>query len=948
VSLLILPPSSFILYNRRMALPAALRLSVFGSFQLERDARPLRLPTRKAESLLAYLALHPQPHAREKLAALLWGDFPDEQARASLRNALTTLRRLVGDELILADRATAQLNPEAGLWVDALAFRAQAEAFASTALPDPGAVDVDLYRGDLLAEHYDEWVLPERGAYRALYLATLTRLANLHRARGEYARAIEAAQHILVIEPADEAAHLSVMQSYSALGEFDLALRQYETCRRVLRDELGVEPSPPTTALLQHIRRAANARVAAAPLHNLPAPLTSFIGREREVEALTAALRGASRLITLTGPGGAGKTRLALRAAGELASEGAFADGVWWAELASAAEAALVPLMAAKALGLREQPGQSITDSLITYLHPKHLLLLLDNCEHLIVACAAFAERLLRACPQLTIIATSREALGLTGERAWPVPSLEPSSEAVRLFAERAAAVKFGFAVNDSNAPVIAQICQRLDGMPLAIELAAARIKALSPEQIAARLDDRFNLLTTGSRAALPRQQTLRAAMDWSHDLLDDAERVLFRRLAVFVGGFTLEAASEVIGDQLLGITNNQLPFLDLLTRLFDKSLLLVENARYRMLETVREYAADKLWLSGEEHALRRGHLRWCAQLAEDAEPRLISAEQAAWQERLERDHANLRAALRWAVQGDEAEVLCGLRLAGALWRFWDQRGYLGESRQQLEKLLALPAAQARTEARAKALLHAGILAHYQMERAAADTFLGESLSLWRELGTETRRYEALTRYHLGFAAHRVGDLAAARTHYEAGLALWRALGDEWGLSETLSNLGMLVRREGDYVRAHAYHSESLSLKRRIGDPRGVAYALWGLGQVALAQRSHAEARACFHESLSIAFGLNDLWTLPYDLEGLALLAMAEAQPERAAKLFGAVAAVRERTGSPTAPVWNVEHERAMAAAREQIGAIRFAAARAEGAALSLAEAVALALEAER
>jgi predicted ATPase len=932
-----------------MALPAALRLSVFGSFQLECDSELLRLPTRKVESLLAYLALHPDPHPREKLAALLWGDFTDEQARASLRNALTALRKSLGSDFIRADRETVQLNPKAGLWVDAVTFRAQAEAFASTALPDLGAVEVALYRGDLLADFFDEWIGPEREAYRALYLDTLTRLANLHRARGEYAQALEAARRVLLIEPADEAAHRSVMQSQHALGEYEAALRQYETCRRALREELGVEPSAPTTALAQQIRRAANAHVATeASLNNLPAPLTSFIGREREVEALTAALRGASRLITLTGPGGAGKTRLALRAAGELASEGAFADGVWWAELASASEAALVPLMVARALGLREQPGQSITDSLITYLHPKHSLLLLDNCEHLVVACAALVERLLAVCPRLKILATSREPLGLTGERAWPVPSLETSSEAVRLFAERAAAVKFGFAVNDSNAPVIAQICQRLDGMPLAIELAAARIKALSPEQIAARLDDRFTLLTTGSRAALPRQQTLRAAMDWSHDLLDEAERVLFRRLAVFVGGFTLEAASEVIGDQLLGITNNQLPFLDLLTRLLDKSLLLVENARYRMLETVREYAADKLWLSGEEHALRRGHLRWCAQLAEDAEPQLIGAEQGEWQERLERDHANLRAALRWAVQGDEAEVLCGLRLAGALWRFWDQRGYLGESRQQLEKLLALPAAQARTEARAKALLHAGILAHYQMERAAADTFLNESLSLWRELGQGQQRYAALTLYHLGFAAHRVGDLAAARTHYEAGLALWRALGDEWGLSETLSNLGMLVRREGDYVRAHAYHSESLSLKRRIGDPRGVAYALWGLGQVALAQRSHAEARARFHESLSIASGLNDLWTLPYDLEGLALLAMAEAQPERAAKLFGAVAAVRERTGSPTAPVWSAEHEQAMAAAREQIGATRFAAARAEGAALSLGEAVALALEAER
>jgi non-specific serine/threonine protein kinase len=940
-----------------------LRLYLFGSFHIENEAEPAHLPTRKAELLLAYLALHPEPHPREKLAALLWGDSPDEQARASLRNALTTLRKSLGDDLILADREAVQLNPEAGLWVDALTLKAQADAFASTAMPDSDAVDVELYGGDLLADFYDEWVLAEREQYRRLYLDTLARLARLHRSRGDYQRAIEAAKRLLAAEPTSESAHQSLMQSHHALGDYDSALRQYEACQRVLRDELGVEPSAETRTLYAQIKQAAATHSSPeVQLNNLPVPLTSFIGRDREIQELSAWLGGdraglaVARLYTLTGPGGAGKTRLALRVAGELAKAQAFADGVWWTELAAASEAAFVPQAVAKVFGLRESSGQPITDSLIAFLRPKHLLLILDNCEHLIVACAQLAGQLLPACPRLKILATSREALGIGGEQVWPVPSLDMHSEAVRLFVERAAAVKFGFTLTESNAQAIAQICQRLDGMPLAIELAAARVKALSPEQVAERLDDRFDLLTTGSRAALPRQQTLRAAMDWSHDLLDEEEQTLFRRLAVFAGGFTLEAVEVVMRDWRIGEFSNS-PILrprsglasnlDGLARLIDKSLLLAEDSRYRMLETIREYAADKLWLSGEEPEMRRRHLQWCVGLVESAEPKLISAEQAEWQERLERDHANIRAALRWAAEGDEAEVLLGLRLAGALWRFWDQRGYLGESRKQLEKLLALPAAQRRTEARAKTLLHAGILAHYQMDRAAAETLLTESLSLWRELGEGTKRSQALTLYHLGFAAHRLGDLIIARAHYEASLALWRDLNDEWGLSETLSNLGMLVRREGDFERAHAYHSESLSLKRKIGDPRGIAYALWGLGQVALAQGNHAEARACFGESLSIAHRMNDLWTTPYDFEAFALLAAAEAQPERAAKLFGAAGTVRERTGSPTATVWDSEYEQAMARGREQIGEAAFEAARAEGAALSLSEAVALALKGE-
>ncbi|HEX9076869.1 MAG TPA: BTAD domain-containing putative transcriptional regulator, partial [Anaerolineae bacterium] len=602
-------------------------LGVFllGAFRVERDSHPLHLTHRKVELLFAYLILHPQEHSREKLAALFWGDSSDIHARHSFRTALTAIRKAFGDKILLADRTTVQINPAYPIWVDAVEFERTVEGAPSaesapSAQGDPSALD--LYQGDLLADFYDDWILPEREHYRDLYLTALLRLVQEMRALSEYERAIAYAQRVLASEPTNERAHQHLIFCYVALGNRTAALKQYAECVRILRDDLAVEPTRETTALAEWIERAPAAHPPSeARLTNLPIPLTSFIGRKREM-AEGKRLIASQRLVTLTGAGGSGKTRLAIQIATDLVD--AFRDGVWWVELAALTEGALVPQAVAQALGVREVPNQPLSETLVHFLHARQLLLVLDNCEHLVNACAELAIELLSVCPDLKVLATSREALGLTGEVAWPVPTLalpDPKQvslqdllmqfEGIRLFVERAVVVKPDFVVTPQNARAVVEVCRRLDGIPLAIELAAARIKILTVEHIAARLDDRFNLLTTGSRTALPRQKTLRATIDWSYDLLIPETQKLFRRLSVFAGGFTLDAAEAVCTDESL----ERSTVLKELSRLVDRSLVLVEQQdrteRYRMLETIRDYAYGKLVELSEADEIRKKHGRF-------------------------------------------------------------------------------------------------------------------------------------------------------------------------------------------------------------------------------------------------------------------------------------------------------------------------------------------------
>jgi predicted ATPase/class 3 adenylate cyclase len=744
--------------------------------------------------------------------------------------------------------------------------------------------------------------------------------------------------------------------------------------------------------------------------NNLPLQLTSFIGRKKEIRQIKKLLEQ-YRLVTLTGSGGIGKTRLSIQVASELLNN--YPDGAWLVELAPVTDPTLVPQAIVTTLGLIDQAGRPPLTVLTDFLQDKQALLILDNCEHLIQACAQLAEALLHACPDLHALTSSREALGISGEMLYHVPSLItpeplniafdilPQYEAVQLFVERARAAMHDFSLAQENALAIAQVCHHLDGIPLALELAAARVKVLRVEEIAMRLDDRFHLLTGGSRTAMPRHQTLRAMIDWSHELLSESERLLLRRLSVFAGGWSLEAAESICRDE--GIEKNEI--LDLLTQLLNKSLILAERkqgqkTRYRMLETIRQYARDRLAESGEAERTSEHHLAYFLQLAERAEPELRGAKSIIWLERLEAEHANLRAALERSLENVSC-VEAGLRLAGALGWFWHLRSYYSEGREWLARALAAEAAapglteRPSLAARAKALHWAGWLAYIQGDPESATTLSEASLALARE---------ADDRQSMGYALSTLGVLACDQRSYKraeqlmeaslvlfreldhkpgllhiaAGLAdipmaqkdderavalcrqllaLARELGDQDGTAFALFSLGRLALRQGDYDDAGALLSESLTLFREVGNKAISAWSLTGLGLVALHRGQYKQAMAQLRESLIQAsdMGVKNAASIVDCLHGLARVAAAEGSQEgtlrekklaRAVRLFRAAEALFEAISARSfVTVDRAEVDRQVTAIRAQLDEATFAAAWEEGWAMTIEQAVAYALE---
>jgi len=641
---------------------------------------------------------------------------------------------------------------------------------------------------------------------------------------------------------------------------------------------------------------------------NLPAQLTSFVGRERELAEVDRLL-AAQRLVTLTGPGGVGKTRLALLAAA--AALDAFPGGVWFVGLAPVADPALVPAAVAQALGVRETPGRPLVETLTDALRAKRLLLVLDNCEHLLPAAAPVVAELLAAGPGLKALATSRAPLRVAGEHEHPVPPLglpplpdplHPPSpaalsrhEAVALFVERAAAVRPDFALTAASTPAVAAICRRLDGLPLALELAAARVKLLPPQALLARLDRRLAVLTGAPRDAPARQQTLRATLDWSYALLGPSERTLLARLAVFAGGFSLEAAEAVgAGAAEAAAEGGAAPPLDVLDglgSLVDHSLLRQEAPPdgapcFRMLETVREYARERLEQSGEAAAVRRRHAAYFLALAERAAPGLSGPAQGAWLERLEGEHDDLRAALAWAA-ADEQSGAAGLRLAGALGRFWEARGHFSEGLHWLEQALEASAG-APSGARAAALYAAGVLAGRARQAddpgGAARTRFEQGLALFREAGDQ--RGVAACLDQLGTLARERGDHGLGRALCEQSLALRRAIGDRWGIATSLIHLAGVLREQGDYGRARELLQESLALRRAIGDRWGIATSLIHLGWLALDEGDDATAGGLLEEGLARSRELGNTGGVATSLNRLAALAEKQGDYARAAALY--------------------------------------------------------------
>ena len=641
--------------------------------------------------------------------------------------------------------------------------------------------------------------------------------------------------------------------------------------------------------------------------NNLPQQLTRFIGREQALADLDSLL-AKTRFLTLTGSGGCGKTRLSLQVAADALER--FSDGAWLVELAPISDPALVPQTVATILGLKEEAGKPISQTLMDHLADKQLLLILDNCEHLLDACAKLVDLLLRHCPQLTILASSREGLGIDGEQAYRVPSLSlpdpkqaltPTTiapfEAVQLFVDRARLARPDFHVTDQSAAALASICQRLDGIPLAIELSAARIRSLSVDEINRRLDQRFRLLTGGSRTAMPRQQTLRSLIDWSYDLLLEPEKQLLQQLSVFVSGATLDAVEHVCAAGDSG------GILDLVNSLCDKSLLLAEPAsgqtRYQLLETVRQYARERLLVeSADSGAVRGRHLDFFVALAEEAEAELLGADQAMWLERLEVEYDNLRAAIEWALAGPNVQGC--LRLCGALQRFWIAHGRLSEGREWCERALQASVASGETPERAKTLSGAGLLAYQQIDYPTAIARLGESLEIRRRLGD--RKGVAISLNNLGMVALNQGDLASARALHNESLALARELGNRNGMARSLGNLSMVASEQNDFATARALLEQSLTILRELKDRDGIAISLHLLGDIACKEADVLSARGYFAESLMILRDLGHKVRIVFSLRELAVVTAALGDPLRAARIWSAAERLRDEIGLPAMP----------------------------------------------
>jgi predicted ATPase len=732
--------------------------------------------------------------------------------------------------------------------------------------------------------------------------------------------------------------------------------------------------------------------------NNLPLQPTPLIGRENEVADICQRLSSPEvRLLTLTGAGGTGKTRLGLQAAAELTEE--FEDGVFFVSLAAIRDPQLVVSAIAGTLGVKEECGQPLLESLEYYLHEKRMLLLVDNFEQALEA-APMVSEMLSSAPNLKVLATSRIPLGLYGEHeyavsplALPDPGRPPSVErltqyeAVRLFVERAQAAKADFSVTNENAPAVAEICYRLDGLPLAIELAAARIKLLTVQAMLARLGNRLKLLTGGARDLPERQRTLRGTMEWSFELLEEGEKVLFGRLSVFAGGRTLEAI-EAICD-----AEGELPVdvLDGVASLVDENLLKQEEGvgrepRFVMLETIHEFAREKLEVSGEAGELRRHHAQYFLALAEEAEPAVEGAQQPLWLERLEEEHANIRAALSWSLrQGNDAEL--ALRMGAAIGEFWYLRGYWNEGRRWLEEALA-KAGRTPTAARARALQRVSWLAFQQgeLDRAeeaseeglrmegvelfrtgggdstAADLqrmlgivigargelerateLLQKSLILSRETGS--LRGMALSLFILGGAWRERGDLERATQLLEEALTMFRELGDQALIASVLTHLGFTFLFQGDLERAKAPSEEAAAMFREQKHLSYLSDALSNLGWVALLRGDSERARALYAESLGLKREVGDKLVTPEVLEGLASVAGARGEAERAARLFGASEVLREVMGVPPEPPESALQEPYLAAARSQLDEVVWQEAWAQGQAMTLEEAISYALE---
>lgn len=904
--------------------PEGLRIQLLGDFQISVNSRAIAnqdWPLRKARSLMQLLALAPgHQRSGEQVIESLWPGTEPEKALNSLHRTLYVVRRVLEPErangaassyLIWQDDRLV-LGPPDSLWIDVDAFESECAAARQTKDPHLYTSALALYTGDLLPEQgyerWERWVSERREQLRAAYLKLLKEAAQLYLARRDILPAIDVLENLTARDPFQEDMQRELMRVYAISGQRYQAIRQYQRLRSILRKEWHASPEDATTALFQEIRAG---RVALDPQHmvrlevtvqppaptrvldkhltNLPTHTAPFIGRSQESEHMRDLLK-TTRLLTLIGPGGSGKTRLAEQVAGTVLEM--YPDGVWLVELAALIEADLLPQAVATTLGLQSQGKGAWLETLVQALQDKQILLVLDNCEHLLKDCADLVNTLLQACPRLTVLATSRRALHIQEEKTWSIPLLrvpDPerlpafdellSYDAIQFFLERANALHAALPLTPLNAPAIVHICHRLDGIPLAIELAARRTQIASVNQIMLRLDDCFAALAPGKRGTLSPHQTLQAAIDWSYKLLTPTEQLLFRRLSVFHGGWQLEEAEQVCSDEPI----RQAEVLGLLEELADWSLIVVErnqeDIRYHFLEIIRQYSVQQCRASGEEGSLRERHASCYLHLAETAEPELTGPNQESWFERLASENDNLRAALRWAC---EHNAVYAVRMVAALWRFWHRRGYLSEGLAHAQEVLALHVDESPSTqlARARALAGSGVLVYLLGDLSQSLALYESALALFRQLGEKSGIVGVLN--SMGMMAQYRGEHERALAIYQEALVLCRELGDVWRTGVVLNNLGTLLKDQGRYREAMPLAEESLACFRQVGDLDSTAGLLNNVAVLLLAQGEFDRATRLFEEALVQLRQQQDKLGGIEPLQNLAMAAQRQGHYERA------------------------------------------------------------------
>jgi predicted ATPase/DNA-binding SARP family transcriptional activator len=904
---------------------------ILGPLEVELDGPPISAKGHKPRALLGLLLLHRnQPVAPEQLIDDLWGDDAPATAANTLQVYVSQVRKIVFDRLkteggsyrlrVEADELDADLFERlAGDGATALGRKSYGEAAELL------AEALALWRGPALADlRYDAFAQGEIARLEELRLAAVEDRIEADLGLGRHDQLVGELESLVSDHPTRERLRgLQMLALYRAGRQAD-ALEAYRQAREALLEELGLEPGPELKELEQAILRQDEA-LSRRPLpeSNVPVPVSSLVGRQRELDEIANALRDGTRVLTLTGPGGSGKTRLAIEAANLLASE--LRDGAFFVALDAIRDRALLLPAIGQAVAVRESSEQPLLESLAERLTGRQALLLIDNFEQLAEAAPELSQ-VLETSPGLTILVTSRAALRISGEQEYPVDPLGPE-DAVALFVERAHGADPRFRLTDENADAVKEIVARLDGLPLAVELAAARTKLLPPEAMLALLDERLDLLSRGARDLPERHRALRDTVAWSYDLLGTEEKELFARLGVFGGGFTLESAVAVCDASLDGVAT-----------LIDDSLLERDGRRLRMLETIREYALEQLEADEDAEFVRRRHAEHFLKLAE-AEP---DSGQAAWLARMDAERNNFRSALTWSLDLGEASL--ALRLAAALWEFWWVRGYLAEGRGWLDAALAR-GRTAAPELRARALHAAGSLATRQGDYESAAALFEESLALWEELGDAAGTARSLL--SMGTVAAEQGDQERAIELSERASELYGESGDKRGHALAISNLGGIALERGEYARAAALSEQAYGLFQTLEDSEGMAFALVNQGFAALSERQHDRAVELLREALRRLAELEFRDVIGYCFEGLAAVLALTGREDEASKLLGAAESLRESLGVGLAPAEQATHDQTVAAVQGALGEKRFSAAWRQGRELALDEAIAYALEEE-